>query len=282
MNGLPITSLLTSSQNIAGHAQRIKNPSARQAHPMDEMALAESQKLLFNITAKNLELVSEFNPCVPDLFTILTNTKLPSLPLQPPVSTTINALMNLDIDSISASSNTNTDRLITILDSSLRAYSESDLEQNALPLVTLLRKYYTAAPSEIQASLKANLLPTDESRDKPLGKDDSLPSRLLRLSLPAIRNNLSALLFELSDSDPAKFIHNVGYGNAAGFLASNKIEVSPELMEAGAAASTDGAEDINPVTGQRRTAERVVDEGPEMTEDEKIREAERLYVLFER
>ena len=42
----------------------------------------------------------------------------------------------------------------------------------------------------------------------------------------------------------------------------------------------DGQE-INPITGQRTDME-PVDTGPEMTDEEKEREAERLFVLFER
>lgn len=42
----------------------------------------------------------------------------------------------------------------------------------------------------------------------------------------------------------------------------------------------DGLE-INPVTGQRKDME-PVDPGPEMTDEEKEREAEKLFVLFER
>ena len=44
--------------------------------------------------------------------------------------------------------------------------------------------------------------------------------------------------------------------------------------------NVDGNE-INPVTGQRRDMELAV-EGPEMTDEEKEREAEKLFVLFER
>lgn len=40
-------------------------------------------------------------------------------------------------------------------------------------------------------------------------------------------------------------------------------------------------QDINPITGQRTDME-PVDTGPEMTDLEKEREAERLFVLFER
>ena len=42
------------------------------------------------------------------------------------------------------------------------------------------------------------------------------------------------------------------------------------------------AVDINPITGQRRDMEPQIPEGPPMTEDEKLREAERMFVLFER
>ena len=275
--------LLISSQNIASHAERLESPTARPAHSMSDMALAETLKLLFNITHFKPSLANDFTECVPSLFTVLQYTPLPRPPLQPSISTVINALMNLEIPQ-SATSKTHTERLIEILSQSINAYPEDTLDTNAMPLVTLLRRYYAAGPPEIKASLKLQLLPSEEAREQPLGKDETLPSRLLRISVSSgllqLGKNISALLFELSDSDAAKFIHNIGYGYAAGFLATNQIAVPQEAM-ADAASSTEGAADINPITGQWRDREEV-DNLPEMTEEEKEREAERLFVLFER
>lgn len=252
------------------------------------MALIESLKLLFNITAHEPELAEEFTDCVPDQLTILTHIKLPSPPLQPPLSHVINALMNMEIPKDSISTTEATARMTSILEKSITTYPESELDTTAMPLVALLRKSYAAATDPVQAFLKENLLPNDEARNQPLGKDDTLPSRLLRLSaspaLMGLRDNISTLLFELSDSDPATFIRNIGYGHAAGFLASHSIDVPPAAMGGSAGSADTGdadAADFNPVTGQRRAAE-PVDVGPEMTDEEKEQEAERLFVLFER
>lgn len=81
--------------------------------------------------------------------------------------------------------------------------------------------------------------------------------------------------------DPKKaseFSQQVGYGNAIGFLVNRGIAVEPPQGEADASNKI-----INPITGQYVDAE--TQEGPslaDMTDEEKEREAERLFVLFER
>lgn len=249
---------------------------------MDDMALAETLKLLFNITAHDSDVVPLFSGCVGDLFSILMHIKLPSPPLQQPISLLLNALMNLQMEE-EICTEAVISRLIEILAATLSPGSSQDLDKEAMPLVTLLRQVYVAASPSIEQYMKDRLLPDTEQRDKPLGKDDSLPSRLLRLtgsSKVALKDNLLTLLFELSDSDPTRFIHNIGYGYAAGFLATHRIEIPRDAMQEGSGASTED-DPINPITGQRRAAE-PVDDGPEMTDEEKEREAERLFVLFER
>ena len=134
------------------------------------------------------------------------------------------------------------------------------------------------------------MLPRDKDRDKPLGVGDTMAARLLRLScspgIPTLRDNISSLLFELSDKDANKFVKNIGYGFAAGFLMSHNIELPSTAVEA-SSISTEGhasmGAEINPITGQRLSAEE--DKRPpekDMPQDEKEREAERLYVLFEK
>lgn len=247
---------------------------------MNDMALTETLKLLYNVTAKRPELAIRFASSVPDLFSILSHQKLPAPPLQGSVSATINALMNMQISPETCPAKAQVEQLIDILDRSTKAYPESELEQIATPLLLLLRKIQMKASSDLRKQMQSLLLPNEEDRSKPLGQGDSLPSRLLRLSIsPALvnlRESISTLLYELSDSDPTTFIHNIGYGYAAGYLSTHKIEVPETMMKADA----QGA-DINPVTGQRLATE-PTDPEPEMTDEEKEREAERLFVLFER
>jgi hypothetical protein len=77
------------------------------------------------------------------------------------------------------------------------------------------------------------------------------------------------------NSSPPALVDAIGYGYASGFLFSHNIPIPPDLRNEG------GRTDINPVTGQRldEVAQR---ELSEMTDEEKEREAERLFVLFER
>lgn len=89
------------------------------------------------------------------------------------------------------------------------------------------------------------------------------------------------LLYTLSSSNPEEFIHNVGYGYASGYLVNNKIAVPAEAL-AGEGPRT-GSKPINPITGQTRESEpELPDPFAGMTDEEKEREAERLFVLFER
>jgi hypothetical protein len=72
-------------------------------------------------------------------------------------------------------------------------------------------------------------------------------------------------------------VERVGFGNVAGFFTLRGIQFKPPTH-----APQDASGDaINPITGQR-----FADEGPsplsEMTMEEKEREAERLFTLFDR
>ena len=195
----------------------------------------------------------------------------------------------------------NVDRLIGILDTSVRQYNEEQLEQLAVPLVSLIRTIYNCAPESVKGHMRTAILPSNEERVRPLGTSDTMSAFLLRLSTspvaPSLRETVSNLLFELSDRDATSFVRNVGYGFASGFLLTHDLPVPENAMEAwstdvGEAAGEQSADpgervtnvdgvEINPVTGQRRDME-ANESLPDMTEEEKEREAERLFVLFER
>lgn len=257
------------------------------------MAMSETLKLMFNLTHFHPDLANLFTDSVPHLLKMLLRIDLPHPPLQQPVNSLINALVNLDLEAKkdrpfsngpmfpTFDPKCNAERLISILSSTLTEYPDAELDQLAAPLVALIRKVHSIAPDSVKEFMKSLLLPSPSDRDQPLGKSTTLPSRLLRLSTSALastlRGSISALLFELSGKDAATFVRNVGYGYAAGFLMSNNIPMPDNAREGRSA----GDAPVNPVTGQRLDAE-AVDEGPEMTMEEKEREAERLFVLFER
>lgn len=152
--------------------------------------------------------------------------------------------------------------------------------------MTLLRRIFELAPSDVKTDMQTQLLPSNEERTQPLGKTDSLPSRLLRLSTsptaPRLKEGISSFLFELSNKDAATFIRNVGYGFAAGYLMTHNLPVpSYATGDPGERVTTVDGQEINPVTGQRRDME-PESPLPDMTDEEKEREAEKLFVLFER
>jgi hypothetical protein len=272
---------------------------------MDLMALSETLKLLFNITHFHPDLSQHFTSSIPSIFKILTLRDPPMKPLDAPVSFLINALLNLVREEgtgtttqphdpelhaavfPSADPSKNVTHLISILGNAVRAYPASELDATISPLLTLLRRIYELAPSDVQEMMQTKLLPSDSDRNQPLGKTSSLPSKLLNLSTsahtPSLRDSIAAFMFELSSKDPAQYVQNVGYGYASGFLLSKNIPMPEGALknaEAGEGSNSTGVP-VNPITGQRLDKEEPV-EMPEMTQEEKEREAERLFVLFER
>lgn len=264
------------------------------------MALAEVLQLTFNVIHFFPTTTSDFNDMISPVIRILAKLKPRSPPLDPPVSSVINVLLNLNLASVVQTAAESVEeatelssiaiaRLTSTLDACCRHYPERELDKVAMPLLTLLRKIGEVGGEQIRSLMAAYLLPGERERDKPLGQGDSLAARLLRLSvspmLTGLRENIANLLFELSEKDPEKFTHNVGYGYASGFLLSHNLAVP--LTDAAAQTRPTRAEvegnEINPVTGQRTTSENVAHNGlDDMTEEEKEREAERLFVLFER
>ncbi|ODM19678.1 hypothetical protein SI65_04663 [Aspergillus cristatus] len=103
---------------------------------------------------------------------------------------------------------------------------------------------------------------------------------MLRLSVSIAADRLRvlipALLFELSDNAPQLLMRNVGYGYAAGFLHVLGVPLTSGISSANV------SNDVNPMTGQWRDAENAEDDVPETTDKEKDREAQRLFVLFQR
>lgn len=296
--------------NVSRHAKPYvtKQKKVKEIDPMEDMALIETMKLMFNITHFCPERSGAFSPALQHILILLTKRPISSSKaLDPPIGQMVNALLNLPIETKEnlavffpkSSPTVNFDRLVEILEKSIKGYTDNELEEIVSPLLTLVRKVYEIAPKDMQNYIQRTLLPSVEDRKQILGRGTTLPSRLLRLSTnpttPQVRESISSLLFELSDKDAQKFVQNVGYGFASGFLFQHNVPVPENALEAwstsgsessNARASQDSrlndlAGKVNPITGQLLDMEEIV-EMEDMTEEEKEREAERLFVLFER
>ncbi|KFZ07304.1 hypothetical protein V501_06579 [Pseudogymnoascus sp. VKM F-4519 (FW-2642)] len=292
-----------------------KNPESTEPDPMEDMSLAETLKLLFNTTHFCRERASAFVPAIPSIMRLLLKRAVaPTNPMEPPTAQLISALINLPLDLAEShlfprsDPKIHVERLVNLLDLATAAYPERDLEQQVSPLLSLLRKIYAVAPRPVKVHLRMLLLPTAEDRLKPLGATNTLSSRILKLSTsplaPTAREELSHLLFEMSDKDAKNFVQNVGYGFASGFLFQNNVPIPENALDAwsindsasmggrssvGERSSSSsartfgmvGGKAVNPITGQTLDSEEPW-EGPKMTREEKEREAERLMVMFDR
>ena len=151
-----------------------------------------------------------------------------------------------------------------------------------LPLMALL--FRIASRPVTKARLCTRMIACDHDRAIVLGRGVSLPHRLIKLStqitMPELKQLAASLLFKLSNEDSRQLIANVGFGCGVGILQLVNMSLSPDDLETG----QNGMGGFNPITGQRLDAEAADSQPdlPKMTKEEKEREAEKLFILFER
>ena len=219
--------------------------------PMEDMALVETLKLFFNITYFCPSSIAALSPAVPHVLRLILKRSVDDQkPMDPPMGQLMNALINLDLEANEGSffpakdPKAIAERFIHLLDLTTSAYEEKDLEKEASPILTVMRKIYAMAPQPVKLHMRCLLLPTEEDRAQPLGQSDTLSSRILRLSTspvcPNARETLSNLLFEMSDKDAKNFVQNVGYGFASGFLFQHNVPIPENAMEAWSTSGSDG------------------------------------------
>ncbi|ORX86160.1 hypothetical protein K493DRAFT_83766 [Basidiobolus meristosporus CBS 931.73] len=276
-----------------------------------EMTISEYLKMLFNMVTNftssveskdtanadrtlKQELSANYSSLIPTLIRVITEIPCePSAPISPPHSHAMHVLLNISIigfESLwfpedSAEPLALVTKLIEILVSvsNLRSTEESrsseDMDTFFPPFLILMSNIAKENPAAHDL-MKEQLLPDDIDRSKPLGKGRSVSDFLISLltagAMSRTKDTVGEFLFTLCDQDSSKFVAHVGYGNAIGFLTNHGIPFAPPNSHS---QGEDGAE-INPVTGQY-----LDNEPPDlstMTDEEKEREAERLFVLFER
>lgn len=292
---LRYSQLTDSRQQIARHAKQFPEGGKPTLTQTDETGLIDTLKLAFAISKVNPDLAAAFSPSIPDIFKMISRIDIPNQPLDGLLGQLINVLSMLDVEGKKSkvdknvifpdiNQNGNVDRLINILDRAVSVYKPEELNHKAVPLLYALITIHDLAPEGPRQYMQHRLLPEQDDRSQPIGRSDNLSSRLLKLSTtpyPELKTVISELMFVLSGKDAENLTKNIGYGFAAGFLASRGMEIPRTAGEAFATGSAGFNPDINPITGQKWSAE-PRDQGPPMTQEEKEREAERLFVLFER
>lgn len=180
--------------------------------------------------------------------------------------------------------------------------TDYQLEEHLPPVLALLGKA-AAGSDEMRTVLKDRLLPSNMDRSTqaaPLETRPGVLGDLLRLMQSSIhlkcRDTAGELLWAVCGGDAALFSHEIGYGNAAGLLFHRGISQPPpahitEIPPAASAAAT--AATSSQVSGTQESEPRHPitslapgdDSNPAleaMTQEEREREAERLFVLFDR
>ncbi|GMF74350.1 unnamed protein product [Aspergillus oryzae] len=281
-------------KQIVRHAKQFPKSLKKPLPQIDELALIDTLKLIFNVSKIYPDLSATFAPSIPHIFKMISRIEIPAKPLDGLLSYLLNCLSTLDLENKKGkpfdsnplfptfNQNCNVDKLINILDHATSLYSPEELETKAIPLLHSLITIHELAPDGPRKYMQWLLLPEDNDRNQPIGQSDTLSSKLLKLSTapyPNLKTAISELMFVLSGKNAENLTKNIGYGFAAGLLATRGMEIPKTAGEAFAAERFDP--EINPITGQRWAAEKQ-DTGPPMSQEEKEREAERLFVLFER
>ncbi|KAL4913241.1 guanine nucleotide exchange factor [Aspergillus aurantiobrunneus] len=281
---------------ILRHSKQFPKSGRKALPQIDELAFTDTLKLVFNVSKMFPDLSPTFSPSIPYIFKIISRIDIPLKPFDGLLGTLLNCLSTLDLENKKEkpyesnplfptfNQNCNVDKLINILDQGVSAYDPLELETKAIPILHTLITIHELAPEGPRKYMQWLLLPEDNDRSRPIGQSDTLSSKLLKLSTMPHANlkvTISELMFALSGKNAESLTKNIGYGFAAGLLASRGIDIPKSADEAFATDSEGLDPAINPITGQRWDAEKE-DKGPPMTKEEKEREAERLFVLFER
>jgi hypothetical protein len=180
------------------------------------------------------------------------------------------------------------------------AVPADEIVEESLPVLFLVVRRLATGIPEFRELVKKEILPDDLDRSPnslPLEQRPNLLGRMIRLLVstryPHTKGAIGELFWTLADSNASNLSALIGYGNAAGFLFTKGIS-SPNDSGSSASVSTSAAPpsssspskpsppapSINPITGRSSASDPTHD--TTMTPEEAEREAERLFVLFDR
>lgn len=144
-------------------------PKGRELAPMEVLALTDTTKLLFNVVhlGHNRFEGKMFRKAAPNLLRILTLIPLPEWPMVEPITVLINAAMDCDMSEAfpEETGMASIKRLIEILDFCVSdKFIEGEIpkfDDNAAPIVILLRNIAAKGPKHIRDYMKEKLLPNE-------------------------------------------------------------------------------------------------------------------------
>ncbi|KAJ7237439.1 guanine nucleotide exchange factor synembryn-domain-containing protein [Mycena haematopus] len=165
------------------------------------------------------------------------------------------------------------------------AATTDSLDKKLIPLVALITQQ-CVADQTFRTQTRDWLCPSDLDRSAESGALESRPNmlgRCLRLLGSVYHAELKTFSKLILASKAATMSTLLGYGNVAGFLFTMGITNAPPAPAPSAATASalavTAAENINPMTG---TAQEARPPEPELSPEEKERELEKLFVLFDR
>ncbi|KAF5363705.1 hypothetical protein D9756_000565 [Leucocoprinus leucothites] len=159
--------------------------------------------------------------------------------------------------------------------------SDSSLDDLLAPLVVLITRF-CQADETVRARVRQWLVPDDLDRTSSLEQRPDILGKCLRLLSsvyhPRLKDSIGEMLYAMAGSDASNLTGLVGYGNVAGFLFNKGIPSAPPPSSDPSGSDSPG-DHINPITG---TTFKPKPDLPEMTEEEKEQEVEKLLWLFDR
>lgn len=162
-----------------------------------------------------------------------------------------------------------------------KAESNETLDDMLSPLVVLISRICIADEGS-RARVRQVIAPEDLDRSTPLESRADLLGRCLRLLAcvyhPRLKDAVGELLFAVADSDASTLSMLFGYGNVAGFLFHKGVFSAPQTSSS-SSTGLSTSDQINPITG---TVVQPKIDLPDMSDEEKEREMEKLFVLFDR
>ncbi|KAI9599452.1 guanine nucleotide exchange factor synembryn-domain-containing protein [Syncephalis fuscata] len=292
------------SNSVASSDSRVSSSRRDSPNLSEDISEEERKRLALEYVQRKVAL--KFERLLPFILNMLLNWRplTTGNPLVPPYSHAVHALLHFPVveplksiwfPPTATHPYAMVDQLIYIANLTVSernldgGTNERQIDEELLPLITLL---VSLARGDVESKLrlKEAFTPDNIDRTNPIHQGTSLAARIIRaMTAPFLtrsRNMVSEFLYILHDENPDALVERVGFGNVAGFFVMRGIQFKPPAQSSMVDTAT--GQPVNPITGQRldsqarASSSKTGTASGEMTQAEKEREAERLFVLFDR